>query len=158
MEDNQSITFTNMFTSVWGILATIVAIIGLGVGVMSFVYKTFPTVGDLNDKAVSIQSTIVPKPEYYKRVIEIDEKLAKLNEQMVKSDAQTKKDLAQEISKLRVEYRTERLHDILNQLKLIDEKLLIHPEDISLKNFRIMLYKEYDRVRSKLDAGLREME
>jgi hypothetical protein len=50
------------------------------------------------------------------------------------------------------------MHDLSQQLKIVDDKLRDHPEDISLKNYRDAIWKEYNRIRNKIDEGVKEIE
>jgi hypothetical protein len=50
------------------------------------------------------------------------------------------------------------MHDLGQQLKLIDEKLSHAQDDLALKNYREALWKEYNKIRSKIDDGVKEIE
>lgn len=143
----------SLFKSVWGILTIIVAIIGLGVSVMSFVYKTFPTNSDIDEKL----KTYISKQEYFqqepynKKVIIIEEALEKYKEQ-------NSKGIEKELGKARVEAKTERLHLLSMLINIVDRKLIQHPDDKALKEFKEELCREYNRIRAKLDNNLKELE
>jgi hypothetical protein len=143
----------SLFKSVWGILTIIVAIIGLGVSVMSFVFKTFPTNSDIDEKFknyISKQEYFQQEP-YNKKVLGIEEALEKYKEQ-------NSKGIEKELGKARIEAKTERLHLLSMLINIADRKIIQYPDDKSLKEFREELCKEYNRVRSKLDNNLKELE
>jgi hypothetical protein len=81
-----------------------------------------------------------------------------MSEEFKKKNEYMKKDFAEDITKLRAEYRTERLLDILMRLKVVDESLLKDPDNRILQNYRQFLCKEYDRMQGKLDNSLKELE
>jgi uncharacterized protein YaaR (DUF327 family) len=158
MGDESKPTSGDLFKSVWGILAIIVTIVSLTFGVISFLYKTFPTVVDLNDRSDSLKASIVPKPEYYKKINDIEDRLLSITEEFKKKNEYIRKDFAEDITKLRAEYRTEKLLDILMRIKVVDESLLKDPNNRTLQNYRQFLCKEYDRMQIKLDNSLKELE
>jgi uncharacterized protein YaaR (DUF327 family) len=158
MGDESKPTSGDLFKSVWGILAIIVTIVSLTFGVISFLYKTFPTVVDLNDRSDSLNASIVPKPEYYKKINDIEDRLLSITEEFKKKNEYIRKDFAEDITKLRAEYRTEKLLDILMRIKVVDESLLKDPNNRTLQNYRQFLCKEYDRMQIKLDNSLKELE
>jgi hypothetical protein len=150
----------SLFKSIWGILTIILAIVGLGVSVMSFVFKTFPTNSDLEEKA----KTFITKQEYFqqepfnKKVISIEESFKKFKEEALKKDEENKKAFEKELTKARIEAKTERLHLMTMLINIVDRKLVEHPGDKSLTDFRDELCREYNRVRAKLDNNLKELE
>jgi hypothetical protein len=158
MEGTQTPSAGDLFKSVWGILAIIVTIVSITFGVISFLYKTFPTVVDLNDRSDSLKASIVPKPEYYKKINDIEDRLVAITEEFKKKNEYIRKDFAEDITKLRAEYRTEKLLDLLMRIKVVDETLLKDPNNRILQNYRQFLCKEYDRMQIKLDNSLRELE
>jgi len=156
-KEQQDSAFTSVFKSVWGVLAVIVTIISLAFGLLNYIYKTFPTNEDLSKFYISKQEYFQGEP-YGKKVMTLTNDIAKLQEESRRKDEELNKRLKEELTKLRIEYRSERLRDILSQLKIIDEKLLTNPNDRSLQSYREMLCKEYDRVQKKLDNNLKDLE
>jgi len=150
----------SLFKSIWGILTIILAIVGLGVSVMSFVFKTFPTTSDIEEKG----KTYITKQEYFqqepfnKKVIGIEDAFKKFKEEAIKKDEENKKSFEKELTKARIEAKTERLHLLTLLINIVDRKLVEHPGDKSLTDFRDELCREYARVRSKLDNNLKELE
>ena len=150
----------SLFKSIWGILTIIVAIIGLGVSVMSFVFKTFPTTSDLEEKA----KMFITKQEYFqqepynKKVLAIELEFHKFRDESYKKDEETKKSFEKELTKARIEAKTERLHLLTLLINIIDRKLVEHPDDKGLVDFKAELCREYTRVRSKLDNNLKELD
>jgi hypothetical protein len=150
----------SLFKSVWGILTIIVAIVGIGVSVMSFVFKTFPTNSDMEEKL----KNYITKPEYFqqepyaRKTIMLELAFNKFREEAQKKDDEIKKSYEKELTKARMEAKTERLHLLSILINIADRKLVEHPGDKSLIDFRDELYKEYTRVRSKLDNNLKELD
>ena len=150
----------SLFKSVWGILTIIVAIVGLGVSVMSYVFKTFPTNSDIDEKG----KNYITKQEYFqqepynKKVLIIEVEFNKFREAAQKKDEENKKSFEKELTKARIEAKTERLHLLSMLINIADRKLVEHPGDKGLTDFREELCREYSRVRSKLDNNLKELE
>jgi len=150
-ENKNPITFQQMFQSLWGLISVGIGAIGVFVLVTTWVFNTFPTNSDLTDKYIQ-------KAEYYTKLRENkeshDKEVRNINEIIEK----IRKQYDTDIRKLRLEYRVERMHDLGQQLKLIDEKLNHTQDDLALKNYREALWKEYNKIRGKIDDGVKEIE
>jgi hypothetical protein len=155
---NQESAFTAVFKSVWGVLAVIITIVSMTFAVNNYLSKNFPSVGDVKSSLEIIEAKIISKPEYYKKINDLEDRLVAMSEEFKKKNEYLKKDFADDITKLRAEYRTEKLLDILMRLKVVDETLLKDPNNKVLQNYRQFLCKEYDRVQGKLDNSLKELE
>jgi hypothetical protein len=160
MADDETAKEVSLFKSVWGILTIIVAIMGLATSVLTFVFKTFPTNSDLEEKS----KNFITKQEYFqqepynKKVISIEAALNKFKEEAQKKDEDNKKLFEKELTKARIEAKTERLHLISMIISIVDKKMVEHPNDKSLAGFREDLCREYTRVRAKLDNNLKELD
>lgn len=145
------VTLPQLLKSVWGIIAAVFGLVGVVITIISFIGNTFPTNSDLVDKYIA-------KAEYYTKSREnkdiIEKQIKETNDNLEKQ----KKIYEGEIRKIRLEYRVERMHDLGQQLKLVDEKIKDHPEDTTLKNYRESIWKEYNRVRNKIDEGVKDLE
>jgi len=150
-ENKNPITFQQMFQSLWGLISVGIGAIGVFVLVTTWVFNTFPTNSDLTDKYIQ-------KAEYYTKLRENkeshDKEVRNVNEIIEK----IRKQYDTDIRKLRLEYRVERMHDLGQQLKLIDEKLNHAQDDLALKNYREALWREYNKIRGKIDDGVKEIE
>lgn len=140
IDQKHPITFQQMLKSLWGVLSMLISFIAVMVVVTTWVFNTFPTNDDLNIKYIS-------KSEYWPKHNELKVDLDKFRKQ-VETD----------IRKLRLEYRVERMHDLGQQLKIVDDKLRDHPDDPALKTYREAIWKEYNRIRNKIDDGVKEIE
>ena len=157
MADQES-AFTAVFKSVWGVLAVIITIVSMTFAVNNYLSKNFPSTGDVKSSLDLIEAKIIPKPEYYKKINDLEDRLAAMSEEFKKKNEYLKKDFADDITKLRAEYRTEKLLDVLMRLKVVDETLLRDPDNPVLQKYRQFLCKEYDRIQIKLDNSLKELE
>jgi len=140
LDEKHPITFQEMFKSLWGVLSMLVSFIAVMVVVTTWVFNTFPTNDDLAVKYIS-------KAEYWPKHGELKIDLDKF-----------KKQVETDIRKLRLEYRVERMHDLGQQLKIVDDKLRDHSDDPALKTYREAIWKEYNRIRNKIDDGVKEIE
>lgn len=145
------ITLEHMFKSLWGIVSMIFGGVGALVVIFTFVFNTFATIPDVNEKFIA-------KQEYYVKLKETKEPLDKQIKELHDTLEKYKKQYETDIRKARLEYRVERMHDLGQHLKLVDEKLKDHPDDTSLKNYREVVWKEYNRIRNKIDDGVKEIE
>ena len=150
-ENKAPVTFQQMFQSLWGLISVGIGAIGVFVLVTTWVFNTFPTNSDLTDKYIQ-------KAEYYTKLRENKEVLEKEIKSLTEVVEKTRKQYDTDIRKLRLEYRVERMHDLGYQLKLVDEKLNHAQDDLALKNYREALWKEYNKIRGKIDDGVKEIE
>ena len=150
-ENKNPITFQQMFQSLWGLISVGIGAIGIFVMVTTWVFNTFPTNSDLTDKYIT-------KAEYYTKLKESkelhDKEIRNANDIIEKIRKQYETD----IRKLRLLYRVDRMHDSAQQLKVLDEKLKDNPNDVSIKSYRDMIYNEYNRIRNKIDDGVKDAE
>lgn len=159
-EDSIGVKEVSLFKSVWGILTIVVAIMGLATSVMTFVFKTFPTNTDLDEK----MKMYITKQEYFqqdpyaKKTIILEAAFNKFREEAEKKDDVNKKAWEKELTKARIEAKTERLHLLMMLITIVEKKLVEHPDDKGLTSFKEELCREYNRVRSKLDNNLKELE
>jgi hypothetical protein len=148
-DNKEPITFFQMFQSLWGLISVGIGAIGIFVIVTTWVFNTFPTNSDLTDKYIQ-------KAEYYTKLKESkdlhDKEIRNANDIIEKIRKQYETD----IRKLRLLYRVDRMHDLAQQLKVLDEKLKDNPSDISIKSYRDMIYNEYNRIRNKIDEGVKD--
>lgn len=150
-QNKQPITFQQMFKSLWGGLSLLVSFIAVMVVVATWVFNTFPTNTDLKDKFVA-------KQEYYTKLKETKEPIDKEIDSLKVEIEKLRKVYESDVRKLRLEYRVERMHDLGQQLKIVDDKLRDHPEDPALKSYREAIWKEYNRIRNKIDEGVKEID
>jgi hypothetical protein len=159
-EEDEVTKEVSLFKSIWGILTIILAIVGLGVSVMSFVFKTFPTNSDIEEKL----KNYITKPEYFqqepyaRKTIILELAFNKFREESQKKDEENRKLFEKELIKARMEAKTERLYLMALLINITDRKLVENPNDKSLLDFRAELGKEYDRVRDKLANNLKELD
>jgi len=146
--------FESVFKSVWGVLAVVITIVSLTFGVNNYISKNFPSNDDLRVQIEKLEQILMSKPEFWKIVRGLEDRLDKAE----KKDEYLKKEFKEDSTKLRAEYRTEKLIDTAMRLKVVDEVLLKDPNNQTLKNYREYLCKEYDRLQNKLDNSLRDLE
>jgi hypothetical protein len=152
--------FTAVFKSVWGVLAVIITIVSMTFAANNYISKNFPSIWDLDEKLKSY----VSKQEYFtgegfgKRVDNLTKEFNIYRDNSSKRDVDMEKEFLEEISKLRAEYRMEKLLDLTMRLKIIDETLMKDPDNKTLQNYRMYLCKEHDRIQSKLDNSLKDLE
>jgi hypothetical protein len=150
-ENKIPVTFNQMFQSLWGLISVGIGAIGIFVLVTTWIFNTFPTNLDIKEK-------YIVKQEYYTKLRETKEPIDKEIDSLKIELEKVKKQYESDVRKLRLEYRVERMHDLGQQLKLIDEKLNHAQDDLALKNYREALWKEYNKIRSKIDDGVKEIE
>jgi hypothetical protein len=150
-ENKAPVTFQQMFQSLWGLISVAIGAVGIFVMITTWVFSTFPTNSDLTDKYIT-------KAEYYTKLRENKEVLEKEIKSLTEAVEKTRKQYDTDIRKLRLEYRVERMHDLGHQLKLVDEKLNHAQDDLALKNYREALWREYNKIRGKIDDGVKEIE
>jgi len=152
--------FTTVFKSVWGVLAVIVTIVSMTFAANNYISKNFPSMWDLEEKLRSY----ISKQEYFtgegfgKRVDNLTKEFNIYRDNDQKKTVDMEKQLADEIAKLRVEYRMEKLLDLTMRLKIVDETLLKEPNNRTLNNYRDYLCKERERLQNKLDNSLKDLE
>lgn len=150
-QNKSPITFQQMFKSLWGVLSMLVSFVAVMIVVTTWVFNTFPTNTDIKEK-------LIGKQEYYTKLRETKDPIDKEIDMLKLELEKIKKQYESDVRKLRLEYRVERLHDLGQQLKLVDEKLNHAQDDLALKNYREALWKEYNKIRSKIDDGVKEIE
>jgi hypothetical protein len=158
--DNEKSAFTEFFKSVWGVFAVIITIVSMTFAANNYITKNFPSTWDLEEKL----KAYVSKQEYFtgegfsKRIEGLAKEFNIYRDNSSKRDIDMEKQFSEEISKLRAEYRMEKLIDITVRLKIVDELLLKDPDNRTLKNYREYLCKEHDRIQTKLDNSLKDLE
>lgn len=127
--------FWDVLSTTWFRITFITTIIGVGFTGAFYIYNTFPT-------KEHVQGRYVPKSELVEKEHMINNKIKDVDNQAT-----------QTLKEFRTQYRVERLQDVMQQINLLEKQMLLNPNNRSLEEYKRILEKEAERLKTKIDLN-----